>query len=325
MKKSATGFRPLDGVTRGVFLKGAAACGAAAACGTAMADGAAEAPDPRDEFQREIDVITPGVWSDYYKRGTDIPSDEVAAMRAKYAALGRYEDAFEKVLAEVKSTEVTGRPAVWFVYNMGFIVKTPKSLFAIDLHHRRAEELAPMLDFALITHNHSDHFTDRFYNAMNGIEKKTVVSNFKDNYGAFFGKKHKGGYTRAVKTFKMDDVSVRTSYVDHNDYLLDFTTAFEITVGDFTIFHSGDCSSVGKLKCECPNPDLWMFHPYCGLDAVKGAEALKPKLAVVAHLNELGHAKDRWRWTWSDGARARKNLEAAGFAATVPLWGDRIV
>lgn len=60
----------------------------------------------------------------------------------------------------------------------------------------------------------------------------------------------------------------------------------------------------------------------CG--AAAGAEAVKPKLAVVAHLNELGHAKDRWRWTWADGAKAKKQLEAAGFAATVPLWGDRI-
>ena len=324
MKNSATCLRPLYAVTRGGFLKGAAACGVAAACGTAMSGDASASTDPRDEFQREIDAITPGVWNDYYKRGTDIAPEEVAAMRAKYPALGRYEDAFEKVLAEVKSTVVTGRPAVWFVYNMGFIVKTPKSLFAIDLHHRRAEELAPMLDFALITHNHSDHFTDRFYNAMNGIEKKTVVSNFKDNYGAFFGKKHKGGYTRAVKTFKMDDVSVRTSYVDHNDYLLDFTTAFEITVGDFTIFHTGDCSGADKLRPECPNPDLWMFHPCCGLDPVRGAEAVKPKLAVVAHLNELGHARDRWRWTWADGAKAKKKLEAAGFAAIVPLWGDRV-
>lgn len=325
MENSAKGFRPLSGVTRSGFMKGAVACGAAAACGAAMSDEAAVPPDSRVAFQREIDLVTPDVWSAYYKRGTDITPEEVAEMRSKYAALGRYEDAFEKVLSEVKSTVVTGRPAVWFVYNMGFIVKTPKSLFAIDLHHRRAEELAPMLDFALITHNHSDHYTDRFYAAMNGVEKKTVVSNFKDNYGAYFGKKHPGGYTRAAKTFKFGDVSVRTSYVDHNSYLADFTTAFEITVGDFTIFHTGDCSSANKIKPECPNPDLWMFHPFCGMRSVAGAEAVKPKLAVVAHLNELGHAKNRWRWTWADGATAKNKLEEAGFAATVPLWGDRIV
>ena len=312
-------------MTRGEFVKGAAACGLAAACGaTAFAD-AAEASVSREDFQREIDGITPSVWGKYYQRGTNVPADEVAAMRAKYPALGRYEDAFDKVVAAVKATEVKDRPAVWFVYNMGFLVKTPKSLFAVDLHHRRAEELAPLLDFALITHNHGDHYTRRFYRAMDDVEMKTVVSNFKDNYGAHFGEKHPGGYTRAVKTFEFGDVKVRTSYVDHNSYLVDFTTAFEITVGDFVMFHSGDCSSADKFKLECPNPDLWMFHPYCGMDAVAGAQAVKPKLAVVAHLNELGHAKDRWRWTWAQGDAAKSKLEAAGFKAVVPLWGDRIV
>ena len=69
---------------------------------------------------------------------------------------------------EIEIVKVTGRPAVWFIYNMGFVVKTAKSLFAIDLHHRRAELLAPKLDFALITHNHGDHYTERFYKARGG-------------------------------------------------------------------------------------------------------------------------------------------------------------
>jgi len=312
-------------MTRGEFLKGAAACGAMAASGRVAFGEDSAAPVSRSEFQREIDDITPAVWGGYYLRGTDIAPEEVSAVRAKYPALGRYEDAFDKVLAEVKATEVTDRPAVWFVYNMGFLVKTAKTFFSVDLHHRRAEELAPMLDFALITHNHLDHYTERFYAAMNNVEKKTVVSNFKDNYGAFFGKKHPGGYTRAVKTFEFGDVAVRTTYTDHNSYLVDFTTVFEIKVGDFVMYHSGDCSSAAKLKPECANPDLWMHHPLCGMDVVAGAAAVKPKLSVVAHLNELGHAKNHARWTWAQGDKAKEKLEAAGFNALVPLWGDRIV
>ena len=228
------------------------------------------------------------------------------------------------MLAEVERTQVADRPAVWFVYNMGFVVKTAKSLFAVDLHHRRAELLAPKLDFALITHNHGDHYTDLFYNAMNNGERKTVVSNFKDNYGAHRFAGRVGGYTRAVKTFEFGDVKVRTTLTDHNAYLIDFTTAFEITIGDFVIYHSGDCANAEKLRPECPNPDLWMFHPRCGMKPVDGARAVNPKMAVVAHLNELGHAKNRWRWTWADGERARQELAEAGFNAVVPVWGDRI-
>jgi ribosomal protein L17 len=264
-------------------------------------------------------------WWNYSLKGTSLGEEEGAAIRARLPALQRYEDAFDKVLAEIESVKVTGRPAVWFIYNMGFVVKTAKSLFAIDLHHRRAEMLAPKLDFALITHNHGDHYTERFYKAMDGREKKTVVSNFADNYGARYGGRHPGGYTRAVKTFEFGDVKVRTTLTDHNDYLIDYTTAFEVTIGDFVIYHSGDCSNAKKLKPLCPNPDLWMFHPWSCMKPLDGARAVNPKLAVVAHLNELGHAKDRWRFTWAEGEGVRQDLEKAGFKAIVPIWGDRIV
>ena len=313
-------------MTRMQFLKGAAALGATAVVqrGAAAEGESGGEMDFRAAFQREIDDITPADWSPYYKAGSSLDAETGARLRERLPALQRYEDAFDKVVAEIKATEVTDRPAVWLVYNMGIIVKTPKSLFSVDLHHRRAEELAPLLDFALITHNHGDHYTDRFYYAMDGVQKKTVVSNFKDNYGAHFAKRHPGGYTRASKTFEFGDVTVRTAYTDHNAYLIDYTTTFEITCGDFTIYHSGDCSNAAKLKPVSPNPDLWLVHPLCGMKPVDGARAVNPKLTVVAHLNELGHPKGRARWTWADGEAAKAKLAEAGYAAVVPLWGDRL-
>ena len=175
----------------------------------------------REKFQREIDDVVPAEWNRYYKSGLSLDEVYGEAVRRRLPALRRYEDAFDKVLEEIRQTEVTTRPAVWFVYNMGIVVKTVKSLFSVDLHHRRAELLAPSLDFALITHNHSDHYTDLFYEAMNNKERKTVVSNFKDNYGVDRSSGRPGGYTRAVKTIEIGDVKVRTTLTDHNDYLVD--------------------------------------------------------------------------------------------------------
>ena len=54
-------------------------------------------------------------------------------------------------------------------------------------------------------------------------------------------------------------------------------------------------------------------------------ETVHPKLAVIAHLQEMGHHKGRYRWTYRDGLNQKADLETAGFAATMPLWGDRIV
>ncbi len=278
----------------------------------------------REAFQRQIDEIAPAEWMAYCRAGSALDPEEGERTRARFPVLRRYEDAFDKVFAEIRTTDATKRPAVWFLYNMGFVVKTAHTLFSIDLHHRRAEELAPLLDFALVTHNHIDHYTDRFLRAMDAGQRKTVVSNFLDNFGAFLGGVHPGGYTRAVKTFAFGDVTVRTGYADHSDYLADFTTTFEISVGDFVIFHSGDCSNASKLHPVHPNPDLWILHPFCGMKPLDGARAVNPKLAVVAHLNELGHAKDRWRWTWADGDKAKADLEAGGCRAVVPLWGERV-
>ena len=303
-------------MTRGEFLKTAGSAAILAVAGDSFGgEGAIGAKVDYAALQAEIDEVTPQDFKAY------LDGEWNWFGLTRKAALQRLDRAFDKVLAEVKSTVVTDKPAVWLVYNMGVIVKTKEACFSIDLKHRKAPEIAPLLDFALITHNHGDHFTERFYKAMDGAGK-TVISNFKDNYGTKNWSKD-GGYTRAVKTFRIKDVEVRTSLTDHNGYLVDFTTVFEVHVGDCTIYHSGDCSNVAKLN-PTRRPDLWIVHPYCGLQPAEGVRKMKPHLAVMAHLNELGHARDRWRWTWADGLKAGAEVEEAGGEAIVPVWGERI-
>ena len=298
-------------MTRGEFIRTAGATVALTAAGRSFAEEEPELPEAYGLQQAEIDEVTPKMYAD----------DDG---KTSLAALKRLDAALDKVLKEVRETVVADKPAVWFVYNMGVIVKTKETCFSIDLRHRRAAELAPLLDFALITHNHDDHYTEEFYSAMDGAGK-TVVSNFKDNYGGYRGKNgYGGGFTRANKVFAFKDVEIRTSLTDHNGYLVDFTTAFEIKVGDFVIYHSGDCANVEKLN-PTRTPDLWFVHPYCGMKTEDGVAKFHPKLTAIAHLNELGHARDRWRWTYQDGYRAKAAAEKAGGKAIVPLCGDRIV
>ena len=299
-----------------------------AAAVAAKASRAADAADGAelDLRQREIDAITPDEFAAYWRPGIELAKDELDAATRRFPVLGRLEAAFEKVLREVKEAVVTDvdHPAVWYVYNMGLIVKSPKKTFSIDLHHRRAEEMAPLLDFALITHNHNDHYTERFTHLMDRVQRKTVVNNFFSNYGVKDRMKF-GGYTRAKsKTFHIGDVTVITGLCDHNPYLVDFTTPFEVQIGNFTLYHSGDCYSHAKLHVS-RQPDLWVLHPRCGMDPAKAcAEAIRPKKAVVAHLQELGHAKGRARWTYENGMSDSRRIEAAGFPAVMPLWGERL-
>ena len=303
-------------MTRGEFLKTAGSAAILAAAGDSFgADEAIAVPDAYAALQAEIDEVTPQDFSAYLNGEWDWFG------LTRKAALQRLDDAFDKVLKEVRETVVTDRPAVWLVYNMGVVVKTKETCFSVDLKHRKALEIAPLLDFALITHNHGDHYTEELYRAMNGAGK-TVISNFKDNYGTKNWAKD-GGYTRVPKTFRLKDVEIHASLTDHNGYLVDYTTAFEIRVGSYTILHTGDCSNIAKVSPR-KRPDLWIVHPRCGTKVEEGVRRLRPETTVLAHLNELGHARDRWRWTWQDGLDELKKVEQAGGKGMVPVWGERI-
>jgi len=273
-----------------------------------------------DMWQKETDLATPELYGKYLRDGNT----------RSLASLDKLEAGFEKVLREAKETVVTGdAPAIWSVYNMGFIVKTRKAMFSIDLVHRRAEEFAPLLDFALITHNHGDHWCRSFYDAMNGAGK-TVISNFLDNYGAADWRKggskwhESGGYVRGEKEFRLKDVMIRTSLIDHNVYLVDFTTAFEIKIGDFLLYHTGDGGrgTEPKLKTVWGCPDLWLMFPGCRIDVAKAVGKIAPKRLVFGHLWELGHKTGRLTGTAVRHAlvKARPLCGDVSFA----LWGDRV-
>ena len=273
-------------------------------------------------FQRDVDALLPGDYDAFRAAGPDMPAKARAAAFAAHPALRRYDEAFDRVFGEVARTRVVRRPAVWLLYNMGVVVKTPQTVFAIDLVHRRAARFAPVLDFALVTHNHADHADVPLLDAMDAAGK-TVVSDFRDNYAAVRAGRT-GGYTRRRKVFRLGDAVVRTGRSDHNRYLVDFTTTFEISVGDWTLYHTGDSSNLDRLSPRRP-PDLWIVHPRCGLDVAAAAAKFRPALTAIAHLCELGHARDRWRWTLADGRAAARLVRAAGSRAVVPVWGQRVV
>ena len=54
---------------------------------------------------------------------------------------------FEKVRKEIRTTKVKeGTVAVWLLYNMGYIVKTPTTTFGIDLYSKYTDDLLDMIE-----------------------------------------------------------------------------------------------------------------------------------------------------------------------------------
>ena len=264
------------------------------------------------------------VYDEYVDGGVGMPSDEVARYRALCPVFEWYDDAFDRVLREVRETAVTDAPAVWYVYNMGVIVKTRESCFAIDLCHRKAAEAVPLLDFALVTHNHGDHWTREFVKAM-GAADKPVISSFL---------LVRGWYTREeTAERKIGDVTVRITTADHNDLLIKAVSCFEVSVGrgegkaPYVIFHSGDSCRAGQFRSVTKHPDLFIGHCAVGLSFPEAYKTTMPaKRMVIAHHQELGHLWGLWRCVGfhEEPAQIMAELRALGADVVMPVWGDRL-
>ena len=275
------------------------------------------------------DRVTSDVYVDFCEAGLTLTAGELSDTYAKYPALYWYDRAFGKVLKEVQQESVpAGGTVLWHIYNMGYVIKTAKHCFAIDLHHRRSEELIPSLDFLAITHNHNDHYTIRLAQKMNR-SNKPVITNFYPNDGYNVPYPDNGYFKGPEHTLHIGDITVTTYEADHNVKLHNFVQPVEITCGTeenaCVIFSSGDTCDAKQLKHHSPKIDFYIVHPYVGLQVDEAANLLNPAVTLVSHLEEYHHAIDKWRWTWRQGYEAARKIWDTGHQAIVPVCGDKIV
>ena len=227
--------------------------------------------------------------------------------------------AFDKVKKEVRTTKVKeGTVAVWLLYNMGYIVKTPTTTFAIDLYSKHADELLDMIDFVMITHAHGDHKT---MNVVEGMTKrnKPIFASF-DIDGANVTKITDGG------VLNVGDITIRTTIGDHNKKWHLDVTSYEIDCGPKTnntvIYHSGDSCNYTQLNPQ-KQVDIFMLHMAVGLKIQKAIDKIQPHHVFLSHLQELGHKIEKWRWTFHDALKLKGNLTHDHI--WIPCWGEKIV
>lgn len=268
-----------------------------------------------DVVQAEINCYQPSDWRTYRNMSSPAQLDDAESAGVPYLL----RQAMTKVKNEVASTTVKeGKVAIWLLYNMGYIVKTPTSVFGIDIYSKYVDELVEMLDFVMITHKHSDHCYKPFLQAMSAAGKQ-VFAAF-DIEGVNVTKVvHEGEYN-------VGDIMFRTTQGDHNKKMLNAVTAYEIDCGRRTdntvIYHVGDSCNFKQLKPQ-KQVDIFMPHMAVGLNMYWALKNIKPHHVFLSHIQELGHRVEKWRWTFHDALALKAKLQHD--YVWIPCWGERVV
>ena len=266
-----------------------------------------------NEMQKYADSFTHTLFNEYL--GTTAGTEKEQALE-DWGLMQFYNMALEKLLQEIPATKVKkGQVVMWQLYNMGYVVKTDKQCFGIDLYHKHAEKLAPMIDFMLITHNHGDHYSKALVEKLER-DGKAVYSNFRDN-----GHKVKTG-----DDFTVGNISIKVTTVDHNATLKNFVNTYEVNCydakgKDYVIFFTGDAHNYEQLN-PTGKVNLFVPHLAVGLNMAKAVEKIAPTEVLMSHILELGHSITKWRWSYEYGIAECEKLERRG--VYLPVWGEMI-
>lgn len=273
------------------------------------------------KFETYSDAFPPDSFSQYLKS----PAQTAVDLEKTTPILYCYRYGFDKIIKEIKNTRVKkGTAAVWLLYDMGFVVKTPSGTFGIDIEHRYAEQFEPYLDFLCVTHNHGDHAHTGLMDTMNK-KGKPVLSNFYTKDAKYFSK--------TAASYKIGNFTIQTDISDHltNPKLPDFVTVFRIQcgkdAGNFSILHCGDSgfNPLHFTKVQGPVNMVVIRYGASRENNILGTGSgqVKADYAVLSHLIELRHQP--WPHGQASIGEALKNLPSVKCEKTIlPFWGEKM-
>lgn len=269
-------------------------------------------------IQHGVEAMSSTVFKKF-KNQPDIPKKVLEELYAKYPVLEFHDRTLDRIKAEVVAEKVDSGAVCWLLYNMGYIIKTPQSVFGIDLMHRRSEELADILDFVLVTHAHDDHYDMRLLEAMKR-QGKPVISKF-----------FPADRNQVPDKQKIKDVTIKVIETDHNAKLKNFIYAYLVKCGEGDdapiIYHSGDSCDHRQQISKVP-VDVHILHPVVGMNIPEAAQHVRPREIWFSHLWEMGHCPpSQWRPVALGDVRfigTKVKDVAPDIKLCTPLWGERI-
>ncbi|MFD2144355.1 hypothetical protein [Mucilaginibacter antarcticus] len=91
---------------------------------------------------------------------------------------------------------------------------------------------------------------------------------------------------------------------------------------NYTIYHIGDARLLDKLN-PSRHINLFILHVQNDIDVFKSVARVKPDVTIYDHVMELGHAVNKWRWSYQFTYNKIKDLDPA--KSWVLTWGERVM
>ena len=276
--------------------------------------------EKRTQLIKKIQVYSEGLnditFKDEYLNGTEA---NAIAMENSVPILYYYRDAFDTVLDDLQNTEQPkDSVTIWFLYNMGVIVRTPSGCYGIDVNHRWADQLEPYLDFICVSHNHNDHTSSTLMTTMRN-KGKPIISNFYTSDDRYCS-------TNSA-TYQIGNFSIRTDVTDHDINLLNFVTVFRVESDGFSILHCGDSNFVPNQYVNTRGKvNLLIFF---NTESVIGNQIISPDIispdyVALSHFIELRHKiyVSPRRYPLTSGLNAIPIINCEN--TILPMWGEKL-
>jgi len=267
-------------------------------------------------IQTACDQLEPQIFWTYCDGQTKNNSPRI---EDSYPAIYYLYKADQNAFENIHKTQVKKGLAVWYLYNMGYVFKTPESCFGIDISAVNSERLAGDLDFLLTTHDHGDHFWVPLLDSMIKAGKPVVTLWYKGSKVVTKPTQFKFGHVRV----KVDIGDHHREDADGKDNMLMYQVDCPIGDGTCTIYHSGDGNNYLKMHPD-RKVDIYIPHVQVGMSIEDAVHYLKPQITLVSHVMELGHSPKpphAWRWSFDYAFDIVKNIPES--QATILTWGER--
>ena len=232
-----------------------------------------------------------------------------------------------RAVEEIRAAKVPeGSMGVWYIYNMGVVVKTSNATVGIDVAGTywapSIADVGGLLDILIVTHPHGDHLDPAVAAAAARNGAKIVVADEKvrlddsnppnvvrDPAGTSMVKLLTGselaaqalvgvepGGTIEVKGVKITAIPASHSSANGSNDTYSATPVdwFYVEASGFGILHTGDGSFPGdKPDFTGKRVDLYLVHYVDGMYAENYYKLVpQSRVLVPLHLHELGHGRD---------------------------------